>query len=460
MEKFRILDWVFILALFVFSLSSVFNFGVYGWHDQQRVAQLLVLMVTAPIVICNVSLSFPRYVFRCVFLIAFWGVLSSINSRWPEWAFMEWGRYALSFITMVVVGGLAERSYVRFFIFGCMVFIGAVQVFQFLVGYVSAFFSGMKVLDADVLIGGFSNPRFFGQFQALLFPILAFFTARFLSRRQFKLGAIIMVVLVVQWCISYVLGGRGVWVAILLSHVFVFILSRRNRCFLMVQAVASLLGFFIFVLFFIIVPPWFDIAPSLYDGLRVGLSSREIIWMLSWNMAMDNMLLGVGPMHFSAAYNSVAAHPHQVLLQWLSEWGVVSALLFSFLVCRGVWAGARVLLSEKSDYEDVGLWTALTSGFFLAQVDGVFVMPYTEMWLAVLAGLVLSRWGHPTVVGAEQRVILSLMCIPAVVIMGNVLVHEAPVLPATEEIYLKENPVGLAPRFWEQGWIPMNRYGG
>ncbi|WP_082045824.1 MULTISPECIES: O-antigen ligase family protein [Pseudomonas] len=458
-ERRGLLESSFILCLFIFSISALFNFGFYGWHDQQRVAQLFFLLAIIPAVCCSAQRRLPGYALSLIIVIAVFGLISSARASWPEWALKEWGRCLALFIAFVVISGLAQRSSVRVAIFGCMVFVGIVQVFQFLVSYVSAFISGINILHADVLVGGFSNPRFFGQFQVVLLPVLAFLIARFFSRCRYKVAAILMVVLVLHWCVSYVLGGRGMWAATVFSHIFVFIFFRRFWVFLLVQAFAALLGFFVFVVLFFTIPSWFDIVPWLHDGLRAGLSSRDLIWMLSWEIAVDNVWLGIGPMHFSATYNPVAAHPHQVLLQWLSEWGVFSTVLAFFLVGRGLFAGGRVLRSEKFEYEDVGLWTALVSGLLLAQVDGVFVMPYTEMWLAILAGVAFSRWASPLVAGIRQRFVLSILSIPVVIVLVMVLVREAPVLPATEESYLRENPVGWAPRFWEQGWIPMQRYG-
>jgi len=450
-----VFEKAFLLFLFVFCASCLFNPGFLSWHDQQRVAQLLLLTVMAPMVYHAADKGLPKYVFFAFIFIALLGLLSSAYSLCPEWALKEWGRCLALFLGVIVVRGLVRRSYVRFAIFGCMVFVGSVQVFQFLIGYISAFLSGMRVLHADVLISGFSNPRFFGQFQVLLFPVLAFLIVKFTLDRHFKVATLIMGVLVFHWGLSYALGGRGLWVSVFFSHIFILFFFRKYWPFLLVQFLGALTGFGVFIVLFISIPSWFDIIPWVHDGLRSGLSSRQLIWNLSFEMAVDNAWLGVGPMHFSAIYNPVAAHPHQVLLQWFSEWGAPSAVLAVFLVARGVLAGIFVLCDKNNDYEDVGLWVALVGGVVLAQVDGVFVMPYTEMWLALLAGISFFRWSEPSATTVGQRLALGFTSIPVVLILGVVLLKEVPVLHATEAAYLKENSIGLAPRFWEQGWIPM-----
>jgi len=87
------------------------------------------------------------------------------------------------------------------------------------------------------------------------------------------------------------------------------------------QAGAAIFGFLLFYVMFHLVPDWLDLAPTLRDSLRTTLSGREKIWLWAWEMAIANPWLGVGPLHYSAVVNPIAAHPHQVVLQWLAEWG-------------------------------------------------------------------------------------------------------------------------------------------
>src|SRR5690554_7983592 len=107
-----------------------------------------------------------------------------------------------------------------------------------------------------------------------------------------------------------------------LSHAALIIFFPRFWRLLAVQAAAGLLGFIVFYLMFTVVPEWLGQTSVIRDSMRFGLSKREVIWQLAWDMFVANPWLGVGPMHFSAEVNSVAAHPHQVVLQWLAEWEI------------------------------------------------------------------------------------------------------------------------------------------
>src|SRR5690606_36606242 len=104
---------------------------------------------------------------------------------------------------------------------------GIVHALQFVVAYVAAFASGLHVLDVYVLYSGFSNPRFFGQFQALLFPLLVVGVICSWRKGYAKGASILLLVLVIQWCIAFSLGGRGLWLALVAGHLAVLLFNRR-----------------------------------------------------------------------------------------------------------------------------------------------------------------------------------------------------------------------------------------
>src|SRR5690606_7846536 len=124
----------------------------------------------------------------------------------------------------------------------------------------------------------------------------------------------------------------------------------------------------------------------------VTLSGREKIWLWAWEMAIANPWLGVGPLHYAAVVNPIAAHPHQVVLQWLAEWGFIATFLAIVITVMGLIYSARYLRQDRAENLDAALWVSIVGALILAQVDGVFVMPYTETWLALLLGLAVARW--------------------------------------------------------------------
>lgn len=443
-----------IFIIFCFSAVEIWHVG-YDWHDQQRISQLLLLSVYAPLIFYLPQASLPRPTQFLLLILLILGLCSCLFAAWPEWAFKEWSRYAGLILLALLAGGLAARPAGQNFILCSMAAVGFVHAFQFVVSYMTAFVSGMRMLDADLLFSGFSNPRFFGQFQVMLMPVMALLMERCRQQQRLALAALLALALITQWCIAFTLGGRGLWLGLLVSHLALLLINRKLWRILALQAAAALFGFLLFVLLFKLFPLWLGLDPALRDNLRTSLSGRERIWQWAWEMALANPWLGAGPMHYSATYNPIAAHPHQVVLQWLAEWGFAATLIALALGVWGLLHGARHLRQASANELDAGLWVAIVGALVLAQVDGVFVMPYTETWLAILIGLAMARWSKPTTPSRTQRFACALIAIPVLLVLGKVLISEAPTLPQTANDFMNQHHTGWTPRFWSQGWIPM-----
>jgi len=186
--------------------------------------------------------------------------------------------------------------------------------------------------------------------------------------------------------------------------------------------------------------------------IREGLSAREVIWKLALQMTLDNPWLGAGPMHFAAIQNSVAAHPHQMILQWSSEWGIPATLIALYLIGTGMLRGLVVVRSQHSTPVDAALWLSLCNALVLAQVDGVFVMPYSEVWITVIAGLALSRWGQLRTMRNYEKAIINLIATVAFTVLLSVICQEMYVF-LDDSQPLPEHYKGFRPRFWTNGWI-------
>lgn len=137
----------------------------------------------------------------------------------------------------------------------------------------------------------------------------------------------------------------------------------------------------------------------------------------------------------------------------MAEWGFAATGLALVLGAWGVIRGVVFLRRSQADFLDAGLWAAIVGALVLAQVDGVFVMPYTETWLAILIGLALARWGATVPALPVQRVFCLMLAVPVVMVLGSVLARDVPTIPLRESAYLKHYGPDWAPRFWQQGWI-------
>lgn len=457
---------VFLLLTCVLFASSILDTWHHGfsWNDQQRFYQLILLCISAGIAYFLPTPTLPCYAFLLLLTVLSFGLLSSFFANFPAWAFKEWARYAgLCILVMAITCSARQAWFLKalLYLLAATAFLNA---FQFLIYYLMAFATGILMFNADFLFNGFSNPRFLNQFQMLFMAILASLALHhWQTKHRYSklLSNIIFITLLVQWCIAFSLGGRGLWLGLAVSHAALIVFFPRFWRLLAVQVAAGLLGFIIFYLMFTVIPEWLGQTSVIRDSMRFGLSKREVIWQLAWDMFIANPWLGAGPMHFSAVVNSIAAHPHQVVLQWLAEWGIFATLAAVFIAVWGMLHGLRFVRSESGQALDAVLWMSILGALTLAQVDGVFVMPYTETWLAILIGLAVARWSapqtaHATQASRWQTYSLRILAIPVILILGNVLINEVPTLAQDSEAHMEKHGTGYTPRFWMQGWIPMD----
>lgn len=442
----------FCFVLFSFSVFSTFKVG-YGWHDQQRIAQIFLLIASLGYSFLNVK-SLPSSGFRSVSFVLVLGFFSSMLAKEMLWASMEWALYVGLVFLALTSASLNKSGNWRLAVACIAGLVGFLLAFQFLVYYVSSFLSGVKMLEPSLMYGGFANPRFLGQFQVVLIPLLAGLVINLWAGRPF-FSVVCLVVLLLHWVIAFLLGGRGVWVALFLSYAGLFIFASVLWRMIFLQASIVLLGFFLFKFMFELVPLWAGIDVGVYSHLRLGLSARDIIWSSALEMAIIHPWFGVGPMNFSAIVNPVAAHPHQFILQFFAEWGGLATLFVILLMVRGLLRGIRFIRAEQVRSVDISIWLAVASALILAQVDGVFVMPYVQTWLAVLVGAAVGSVSGNSLIRNAYVPMARLFIAQSSVVLIYVLLSQVPLLPEAQQAHFEKHADGLKPRFWSQGWVPM-----
>jgi len=454
---------------------NIWHLG-FNWHDQQRLYQVVILVTVSVVCLFTRPLALPKNAYTFLVMIFMLGAVSTLLAEYPLWAAKEWARYiGLLLLVLFVAHAVQEQQVTRALLY-VLATISFFNAFQFLVAYAAAFLTGLYVFDVDLLFRGFSNPRFLNQFQMLLMPMLAYLSFthwKNIGRYQRPLAVLFLSILIVHWCVAFTLGGRGLWLGLAVSHLAMLLFFPRFWRLLAIQVAAGIIGFILFYSLFVFIPNLLELDPTLRDSLRVGLSLRDIIWQQAWDLFLQNPVLGVGPMHFSAYPTAFAAHPHQVVLQWLAEWGLIATLLATSIASWGMWHGlqylraksaisnsAKAVAQANAQPLDAALWISIAGALVLAQVDGVFVMPYTETWLAILIGIALGRWStHPQPMSFTQHLTVRLLALPVILVFGYVLLYEAPSLADDIQNHIETYHTGYAPRFWSQGWIPMEHKG-
>lgn len=338
---------------------------------------------------------------------------------------------------------------------------------RFLVTYVAALFSGDSTFNSWLLLDGFSNPRFYGQFLTLALPLLV---APLLTRgplRRYAPAACVLAVLV--WLIAITSGTRGTWLGLGVAAAVMIWLGAASRRWVVWQCAVAAAALTLFVIFIVALPTalGMQLENSAVGRLTTSLSERGPLWQAAIDAIVHHPLLGIGPMQFAALPGLNAAHPHQAWLQWAAEWGLPSALVVTWLVLWGALCVLRVLRArpnsrEESDVLRVCLAGALVASLTQAMVDGVIVMPYTQLWLALLAGWLAGL--HPvqpadakTGAAVKPKVLTYLWPLAAWIAVGLLLfvvVRDYPNLAQHEQATaLEAGSSYYKPRFWLQGVI-------
>ncbi|MDO9345618.1 MAG: O-antigen ligase family protein [Pseudomonas sp.] len=437
----------------------------FSGHDLQRGMQIAVG-------VCAVlyGLSVPRMerlldrptVVGLVLIVGL-GLVSSVLAHQPLWAFAEvalfvsGGAVAVAFALLRRRGGEPlDRYLIMLVVLLCLI-----KSIQYVYAGTLAFISAEHTLDPDLLLSGFSNKRFYGQFQTFTLPLLALpLLIPTLSR---SLRAAVFALLCVWWLIAIGGGTRGTWLGMGAAALVVALLGPWGRRWLGWQLAAVIVGLLLYWLVFTALADYLGIQVlnGASDRLTTSLSGRGPIWGQAWHMLVERPWLGFGPMHFADIANRTAAHPHQSILQWASEWGVPSALCVAVLAWRGGWATfgllrERTLCSEPADLLRMCLFAALVGALVQSMVDGVIVMPNSQVWLALVVGwlMALHLWKTPETAelplawGAWKT--LSVLAVGLLVFIA---VRDVPHIQQAQQQYLDSHANLLQPRFWAQGVI-------
>ena len=124
-------------------------------------------------------------------------------------------------------------------------------------------------------------------------------------------------------------GARACLLAIFISLICVAIYNRKKSFkFLKLPTFSGVIAVTLYFIYHQILPE--TIGSSI---ARASSSGRIDLWMKAWNTWLENPILGVGGNHFLLQQPyTVIAHPHNIWLKMLSEWGLSAFLLTGLII--------------------------------------------------------------------------------------------------------------------------------
>lgn len=376
------------------------------WHDQQRLFQIALFWLSAgfsAVLFTRPGYQTPSWPSLLALLaVVLLGFASGGLALSPEWALTEISLLACSIGLACLIASLIRWIPV----FGAVYFPGMVRalllviVLRFYVSWLSAlshadlFFSPWSLLD------GFSNVRHQGQFLTMVMPLLASSWVLAGGPKERLSTWFDPLLMASVTAMVFVAGTRGTIAAwLVVASVFFFVSPGAARVARRVL-IALLAGYILsLAVFMSIALASGQLVFSRFASSEVfGLSGRWDLWRTALESVVASPWLGIGPMHFVSLDHPTGAHPHQMFLQIASEWGV-PVLLISLAVV-GVWLGrsTRMAMQEDATAGSDLRWVllfAIFAALVQAQVDGVLVMPYPQLWLAMISGWALAVFYRP-----------------------------------------------------------------
>ncbi len=311
---------------------------------------------------------------------------------------------------------------------------------------------------------GFINPRFFGAWVTLSWPLLLL-RPRVLPGsgvlRERALPAALFVLAALWWSLAFFSGTRATWLAAVVTLVLTALCGPAARRIVRNGVVVIVAGYVMYHILFIWIPYWMtsrepsDVLGRLRDGFT--LSNRDVLWRLAWRGIVERPWFGAGPMMFSATNNGVASTTHNIGLQLAYEWGIPFAMLVIVASVRGLW---RQLLRCRREQDPIRLvlWMCVVGALIEAQFDSILSAPHSQLLFTVLCAWLVSL-DEPATVAFTARPALVwkvLRFVPLALVLTAwwAVWPELSQLEAWEkESWQKTGAWQYQPRFWLQGVI-------
>ena len=448
------------------------------WHDRQRIGQvvLLLLMVLGGVSIWRHALwdtfiQIPNYIRAALFFGFLLGAVSSVFSNYPRYAWLEWSTFVLLFVAMLLIAAHARCKAKEFDQWAIrVVWIVAFTIFlRIMMGYMAALIENTELDTIALFDSSFSNRRFFGQVASMVIPLLAY--PLLIKATPLWQRGTFFLLLAAWWMLVIVSGTRGTGLAIAGATMFMAIfLWHESKAWLKFQVAGFLVGGMLFVLLFVWLPVWLGQTPALENRTSnlATLSGREELWGMAWAQIQVHPWLGIGPMHFASLGLKYGAHPHNAILQLASEWGVIATTAFVLPVMYGVKRLITHLHQRSTDSTEkkllICIAVSLLAAITQSMVDGILVIPYTQIWLIFIAGWALgiyfrnpaaspmqvhSRFGEVGIVfvGLVAAILLVKGVSPEV--FDRVSITRRYVVDG-----IRTGKIMILPRYWGAGEIP------
>lgn len=437
-------------------------------HDDKRVLELLLISITLLWVILGGMSTVPanplwktqtRY---AAYLLLALACVSAWLSASPPHAVQEISVFTgLFYVCQLTVVLWREYHLILLKSLVYAIWIGAVfYMVGFYTGYLASFLESIPLRWPEPFLGCF-NVRFFNQYQLwtlslLCLPLLAFNIERISIRRW------LFIILTCWWVLLFASAGRGILLTWLLAMLVTAGYYRQlARPLLRLQLTGFITGLIGYGVLFYLLPSFLVSGILTQTVFRDSTSDRIGLWKQALSMIQAHPWFGIGPMHYAWYPNAIAAHPHNSVLQLAAEWGLPATVLMLTLAGYGVFCWLKRFNStslQTEDHPDVAvvLFFTLVANASYSLVDGVIVMPLSQVMMAVIIGLMIGLYNNdnqpPNSVNDKDLVQRIFAGIVLIAMVWSVMPELLPRIFGNEQM-IPRGYQTMGPRFWQEGGI-------
>lgn len=383
---------LFVLVAFL-TLLPLITPAIGSAHNSGRLLETLLLLLSALCLVakvCTTSLRLGqwwKYGAACLILT----LLSSVNAARPAIALREVA-LIVGLIALAVFVAHAVQRY-GFLVFSRVVVTASAMYALLVIVVATMVFANETAPNGWLLIVGYDNPRFLNHVQSVVIPLLVGGAASLTGRwRVFSWFALVM-----SFVLLALSFGRATMLALASVTVLAAVLfPSMGWRYSSRMLIAAVIGGALYWSAFVAIPSLLGV--SVLGEIResmgaTGDHSRFFLWRLALSYVSENPWLGIGPMHFAHRPNPTGAHPHNIYLQIAAEYGIPVLLLVVCAATVALVTAARRIRHGRIRCERpvaIGAFCACLSAAVDGFFSGNFVMPASQVWIAVATGLL---WG-------------------------------------------------------------------
>ncbi len=408
------------------------------------------------------------------FLVVFGlGLLSAALSENVLYALMDVSLYMGLALTVLLVAAASiaqqERTQ-KLLLWG---FVAGTALYLLTWGYswLQHAVNGRMIVWPDINLG-FSNIRIFNHVQTWTLPLLVL-SLLLLPKKHVIAKAALFFLCCGWWMLLFTSGGRGTVFGLLIASLAVAVLFQKDtKRWLGLQVSAAAVGGILYAVLY-----YATAARSLLHRSPTSDSGRFEYWAFALEQIQSAPVLGVGPMHYAVYPDSMGGSPHNAVLQFAAEWGLIAATLLIIVVAWALVAWVRQSIEvvrtdgggQRSQVR-VALTAVLIAALAHTMVSGLVVAPLSQLLLVLVVGwalglYVLTKQSEEDQASSvpEHRApgVLSTALIAATVLcsiflVGSTVSEATHVMEQQQHFVEQADNPKLHPRFWQQGFIIVN----